>query len=324
MENKYGFTKFTLDEFRSWIQETRIARTILRIQQHHTYLPSYKHFDGKNHFERQRSMKESHTVQNGWADIGQHFTIFPDGTILTGRSLEKTPACISFQNANSICIENFGNFDLGNDVMTKEQEETIIAVTAILCKKFGIEVNNRTIVYHHWYRLDNGVRNNGTGYNKSCPGTKFFKGNKVQDFEENFAPKVKKYLNEGDIKPKNNILKYAYVSTDGLNIRNMPSAKGDKFKQSLELGTIIRVYDEKNEWYKISNDLEQWVFSQYTREVFRRVVDCQSLNIRFEPSTSSNIIGTLKKSEELFEYERMNNWVKISLEDAWVSANYLI
>ena len=62
-------------------------------------------------------MKAYHVTYNGWNDIGQHFTIFPDGLILTGRSLEKSPACIYGQNANAICIENLGNFDLGGDQM---------------------------------------------------------------------------------------------------------------------------------------------------------------------------------------------------------------
>ena len=32
-------------------------------------------------------MKNLHFNQNGWQEIGQHFTIFPDGMIVTGRSL---------------------------------------------------------------------------------------------------------------------------------------------------------------------------------------------------------------------------------------------
>lgn len=80
-------------------------------------------------------MKTHHMVNNGWSDIGQHFTIFPDGLILTGRNPENTPACIYGQNANSICIENLGNFDHGADVMTTVQKEAIISVTAILCMK---------------------------------------------------------------------------------------------------------------------------------------------------------------------------------------------
>jgi len=65
-------------------------------------------------------MKNYH-LSKSFSDIAQHFTTFPDGTILTGRSLEKTPAGISGFNSNAICIENLGNFDSGADVITNLQ-----------------------------------------------------------------------------------------------------------------------------------------------------------------------------------------------------------
>lgn len=176
--------------FATWITNLRVSRTILKIQQHHTFSPSYIHFDGNNHFERQRSMKDYHVQVNGWQDIGQHFTIFPDGSILTGRSLEQSPACIYGQNANAICIENFGNFDRGKDTMTDAQKQSIISVTAQLCKRFNIPVSSDVLVYHHWFDLQSGLRNNGTRNNKSCPGSNFFSGNKVEDCQANFLPLV--------------------------------------------------------------------------------------------------------------------------------------
>lgn len=62
-----------LSEFENWITQLRVGRTIMKIQQHHTYIPSYIHFTGMNHFERQQAMKNHHVNQNGWQDIGQHF-----------------------------------------------------------------------------------------------------------------------------------------------------------------------------------------------------------------------------------------------------------
>ncbi len=123
IETKFGFIKMTSQEFESYIEKLKIARTILFIQQHHTYIPSYIHFKGNNHFELQKGMKNTHMNVNGWADIGQHFTVFPDGSILTGRNIEKTPACITGRNSNAICIENLGNFDKGGDEMTDVQKK---------------------------------------------------------------------------------------------------------------------------------------------------------------------------------------------------------
>lgn len=169
-----SFKKFCIDEFETYIAELKIARTILFIQQHHTYIPSYIHFKGKNHLALQTGMKNTHIHSNGWSDIGQHFTTFPDGTIMTGRSIEQSPACIYGNNAHAVCIESVGNFDLGKDQMTIEQSNTIIRMTAALCKKFNFPATTNKIVYHHWFNLATGERNNGSKNNKSCPGTNFF------------------------------------------------------------------------------------------------------------------------------------------------------
>lgn len=74
--NKFGFAKMTSGEFETYIAHLKIARTILFIQQHHTYIPSYIHFNNNNHFELQKSMKNTPINTNGWADIGQHFFHF--------------------------------------------------------------------------------------------------------------------------------------------------------------------------------------------------------------------------------------------------------
>lgn len=326
MEKKFGFSKMSVLQFENWIANERVGRTVLKIQHHHTYIPSYIHFTGTNHFERQLAMKNFHIHQNGWRDIGQHFTIFPDGSVMTGRSLELSPACITNQNANSICIENFGNFDLNGDVMTNAQQETIIAVTAALCKKFNLPVTSNSIVYHHWYRLDNGSRNDGTGNNKSCPGTNFFGGNKVSDFNQHFVPLVVAKLNGHSIKTdRTSILKYVFVTARLLNIRTGPSATSAKAKDrpNIEIGGILRVYEEQNNWYKISNSLEHWVSVRYTNEVKRAIVTTKSLNVRTGPGIHYPKTSSILKDTEVFVYKEIDGWCKIGMDDRWVSKSYL-
>lgn len=196
MIKRSGFTKLKIQQFEDWIASITVARTVLIIQQHHTQSPNYALFDGNNHFELQQRMKNFHVHRNGWRDIGQHFTTFPDGSILTGGSLERSPACIGRQNANSICIEHLGNFDVGRDEMSDEHRETIIRITALLCSRFSLPVNTQSIVYHHWFDPATGLRNDGAKNHKSCPGTNFFGGNKVQDCLENFLPLVSALLPE--------------------------------------------------------------------------------------------------------------------------------
>lgn len=330
MTTKLGFTKMTIQEFATWIKSIHIARTITTIQQHHTYIPSYTEFRGTNHFEMQQGMKNHHINSNGWSDIGQQFSTFPDGSILTGRSLEKSPACIYGQNANAICIEHVGNFDLSGDTMTPAHRDTIIQITAILCTRFNLAVDTNRIVYHHWFNLETGARNNGTGKNKTCPGTNFFGGNKVAHCEANFLPLVAQQISGQPVVPNpapaiTNPIKYACVNTASLNVRIAANASASKADHApVTLGAILRVFAEQNGWYKISSGKDYWVSATYTYEVKRAIVNANSLNIRTGPAATFAKVGSYTKGQELFIEKEQNNWCKINMETKWMSKDYLV
>lgn len=321
MKKKFGFTLLTPTEFETWITQQNVARTILYVQEHHTWSPNYQHFTGKNHFELQKGMQNFHKNTNGWMDIGQHFSIFPDGMIVTGRNLELSPACIRGFNANAICIENIGNFDEGNDLMTGEHHEAILRVTAALCKWYRIPVNSDRVVYHHWFDLDTGARTNGSGKTKSCPGTAFFGGNSVSDAEHNFLPLVQRVL-QGEVPPPITVLKYGFVTADWLNVRDKPSAKGKKITATA-FGSVLRIYAEQDGWYRISMSKHEWVSAKFVQEVQRATVNATALNVRSGPSTQYSKVGRLSKGEEVFIYEESGNWAKIAQEFRWVSKSYL-
>lgn len=331
METKYGFTKFTIDEFENWLNKISVARTIKYVQEHHTAIPDYKNFNGSNHFERQKAMREYHMVSNGWSDIAQQFTTFPDGTIVTGRSLEKTPSGIKGFNTYAICIEHFGNFDKGKDAMTQAHADTIVRMTAALCRKFNIPVDTNHVVYHHWFDLNTGKRTNGTGATKSCPGSAFFGGNKVADAEAGFIPLVKAALPKaGDtvILPENPpvILRYAYVTSDTLNIRKGAGTTFDKAtdREPVMLGSVLRIYKEKDGWLKISASMNHWVHGKFTATVKRVTVKSDTLNVRTGPGTNYTKKGSCVKGEELFIFREENGWCRVGVEEKWVSGEFLV
>lgn len=326
METKYGFTKMTRDEFGSYLSNLKIARTILSIQQHHTYIPSYIHFKGNNHFELQKGMKNTHVNLNGWVDIGQHISIFPDGSIVTGRSFERSPACIYGNNANAFCIENIGNFDSGADAMTAEQTNSIIGVTADLCEKFNLNADTNKIVYHHWFNLATGVRNNGSGNNKSCPGTQFFGGNKVEDCERNFIPLISSRLKElSTATAQEKVLKYVSVTSDILNVRSGPSSSTAiaKDRNTVLFGAVLRIYEEKDRWYRISSSSQHWVSAVNTKEVKKAFVKSNTLNVRSGPGTNFEKISSVTKGTEVFVYKKENGWSQIGIDEKWVKDSYL-
>lgn len=329
MTTRSGFTQFTIDEFDKWLKSISVARTIQTIQQHHTAIPSYQHFTGSNHFERQKAMREFHITERGFSDIAQHFTSFPDGTILTGRSLETNPAGIKGFNSRSICIEHFGNFDSGKDEMRDAHMNTIIKMTALLCKKFNIPCDTDHIVYHHWFDLNSGKRTNGTGSTKTCPGTAFFGGNNVSDADKHFLPLVKTAMKTmggtSTATTTSEILKYAYVTADTLNIRKGAGTSFEKVsdREPATLGAILRVYKEKDGWLKISASKNHWVASKFTGTVYRATVKTDTLNVRTGPGTQFEKKGSFKKGDELFIFREENGWCKIGTEEKWVRKEYL-
>lgn len=189
MEKKDKFILMNREEFKDYILKLKLSRKIERLQNHHTYIPSYKDFKNKNYFNLLIGMEISH-IQRGFEEIAQNLTIFPDGIVALCRDLNKTPAGIKGANSGSICIENLGNFDKGMDIMTPDQKASIIYINALLCKKFNLKPDTQTIIYHHWYDLESGDRTRDITKTKSCPGTNFFSGNTLEAAQKNFLPLI--------------------------------------------------------------------------------------------------------------------------------------
>ncbi len=185
--------KIDVEQFKSLINGLNLKRKITRIQLHHTYSPSYSDFTGENHERLQQGMKNYHINTNGWADIGQHFTIFPDGIIMTGRSLESNPAGIYGANVGAICIECLGNFDNGADIMIDAQKNAIVSVVKTLIDKFSLDAKE-DVVYHAWYSSDGRALGDyvKSASAKTCPGTNFFGGNSLTAYEKNLLPLLEK------------------------------------------------------------------------------------------------------------------------------------
>jgi len=122
-------------------------------QIHHTWKPEHSDFNGNNHMSLQDGMKDYHVDNNGWADIGQHITVFPDGVIVTGRDFNKDPVGISGHNKGAFMVEMIGNFDIGNDKLEDEQLKTVMLLTNYFIKR------DIKIVFHRDYSY------------KSCPGS---------------------------------------------------------------------------------------------------------------------------------------------------------
>ena len=320
MEQKYGFTKLSPAEFENWINAQSISRTCTKVQQHHTWKPRYANFNGSNHFDLQRNMQRHHVHANGWSDIGQHFSIFPDGVIVTGRSLNRSPACIYGANARAICIENVGNFDAGGDTMHTAQERSIFSTTAALLKKMGISTPTKTnVVYHHWYNGSGGLVFHNSGQ-KSCPGTAFFGGNKLTDFNANFLPKLKTAMDGSVSTPPVGLMNWGVVTADSLNIRKGPKASFSKITEHgpLSFGTVVRVYEvSANNWARISQTKQRWISGRYIDPVQLATVNTEDTNARIGPGTEHDVDRVYQPGDQVFIHSANGKWRHIG-NDLWI------
>ncbi|HPH83977.1 MAG TPA: N-acetylmuramoyl-L-alanine amidase [Ferruginibacter sp.] len=263
METQGKFILMNVDEFQQFMTGTTVNRQITHVQNHHTWSPAYRNFNGANHFEKLRGMESSH-IQRGFTEIGQHITTFPDGTVALCRSLEKNPACIYLANSGGICIENLGNFDLGKDSMTANQRDAIIRVNAILCFKFALTPSVQTIVYHHWFRMSNGFRDGGKADNdhKTCPGTAFFGGNTEADFSSNLLPLIRTEIARLTSVPNQPVpgVTIGVVHTPILNVRTGPGKTFPVIGKIKEHETVS-ILESNGEWDRIGQG--RWVHSDY-------------------------------------------------------------
>ncbi len=333
MKTQQGFTLMNREEFKTWLKKQNVSRKITMIQNHHTWLPSYANFDGNNHFWKVIGMRNSHMFERGWSDIGQHITTFSDGMIIVGsRPLSKSPAGIKGNNNEAICIEHLGNFDKGQDKMTKAHRDTIITVNAALNLKFVLPPSVDHNVYHHWFDLRTTLRTNGKGNTKSCPGTAFFGGNKVQDAKKNFIPKIAKELKSyPDYKKvfKNSLeepIGHALVvRASALNVRSGPSVRR-KWMGTVNRGSVVDIYEKKGRWSRIGKE-QRWVSSYYLRKVQYGIVnddDPKGLKIRSGPHRNYRKLGVLFKNDKVLVHEvHDNGWYRIDFLDKWVSGKYV-
>lgn len=150
--------------------------TFKQLHTHHTWKPTHKSFNGKNHIQLQENMKNHHVNVNRWSDIGQHLTLMPDGLWVTGRPFDKTPASISGWNIGALAVEMLGNFDipgtgvfndLGYDLLQGKQKEEILKLMKYFIDKYG----ESSIKFHR----------EGPGVSKTCPGTRLDKLSMIKE-----------------------------------------------------------------------------------------------------------------------------------------------
>ena len=274
MKTQNGFTLLeNAKDVRNWLAKQNVTRTITRLQVHHMDAPSYSTWEKTDkkvftepHFGRTQSLNDygKRTWGSGASDghghyIAQHFNVFPDGKITTGRNLNSTPIGIRGWNTNAICIEIYGKFDKGHDVMNAKQKEAVIYLYGELCKRFDIPVNTSHIRPHCWFTASGtylGTYNSSRSA-KTCPGTNFWGAGCSTSGFAKFIADVKAYVNGKapvEEKPKETKVNKegkVNVSSGTLNVRKSYDADSTKLGELKDNAKVKIVATVSNGWLRI-------------------------------------------------------------------------
>ena len=291
MKTQNGFTLLeTEKEFKEWLDKQYPTRKITRLQVHHMALPDYSTWNGtdKRVYGNNRELgrtkaldsygKTTWNSPDGYGHyIAQHFSIFPNGKITTGRNLNSTPIGIAGWNTNAICVGIYGNFDKGCDIMREEQKHAVIFVFALLAEKFNIPKTSTYIRPHAWFTSSGTYLGDYIAgkSRKTCPGTNFMGfGNSRKAFENNFYPMLKEYkygVSIGEpappIQDANKTIedKKAYnvqakvVGCTSLNVRDTrPDSDGNlgKVKFILKKDDIVTIGYSLDGWVSVYTDTD--------------------------------------------------------------------
>ena len=87
-------------------------------------------WQGKSAKQKTAEIRRWHVEDRGWSDIGYHYLIDRDGTVIEGRSLDRTGAHAKGHNTGSVGIALFGGHggnasDKFDDNFTEDQERAL-------------------------------------------------------------------------------------------------------------------------------------------------------------------------------------------------------
>ncbi|MBY0113888.1 MAG: peptidoglycan recognition protein family protein [Phycisphaerales bacterium] len=114
-----------------------------RITIHHDAIPSQNLRTQSDAVARLNSVRQSH-IKEGWADIGYHYVIDPQGRVWEGRPLTFQGAHVKDHNEHNIGVMCMGNFEQQRP--TSNQIASLDGFVGVLMRRHRIPVNR---VYTH-------------------------------------------------------------------------------------------------------------------------------------------------------------------------------
>ena len=263
MKSKNGFILLENGkDVKEWLSKQKVTRKITRLQVHETFLPDYTTWEktdkkvfSEPHFGRAQSLDDYGKKTWGYSDghghyTAQNFTVFPDGKIIVSRNLNSKPIGIKGWNDGALCIEIYGNFDKGKDIMNTSQKKAVIYLYGELCKRFKIPVDTAHIRPHCHFTASGTYlgKYDPNRSAKTCPGTNFWGAGCSPSGFNKFLADIKEYVNGKEVQASPAASEFkpyiARVNTNGLNARKGPGVEYD-IECVLDKGVAITIIQEK-------------------------------------------------------------------------------
>lgn len=101
-------------------------------------------WEGRSTADKTREVRRWHVQGNGWSDIGYHYLIDRDGTVIEGRPIERIGAHVRGHNTGTVGISLYGGHggastDNFADHFTPEQDAALRQLLTDLGERFPIK-----------------------------------------------------------------------------------------------------------------------------------------------------------------------------------------
>jgi SH3-like domain-containing protein len=136
----------------------------------------------------------------------------------------------------------------------------------------------------------------------------------AKKFKKSF---IKRFLErtENILSRKNVIEVKGRVTAGKLNIRKKPSLKS-KVVGQVKRGDLLEIFNELGDWYQIVLNKRKtaFVYKRYVeivREEKNGIITANTLNVRSQPNTESQVLGKLHKNDVVNILKEYKDWLKI-------------
>lgn len=260
------------------------------------------HWTGGGHKANSIDRKAYHALVEGDANVVRGI---PSIALNSGRIQNGYAAHTLNCNTGSIGVAMCGMagavespYDAGSAPLTREQFMRFVQVVAELCRRYGIPVTPRTVLFHAEVQATLGIRQRNKWDVAVLPFDQSVKGARV--IGDYFRSLVSSALGEEPQPEEEPVPSGAQVrvTANRLNFRSGPGTGYEAMGNGLPRDTVVMVDEMRREWLKVVTPAGYigWVARQYVE-----IIDGPPVESPTTPNAVREFIGELRSAIDRFE-----------------------